>query len=111
MEANAALGTGGGVNLSAVQGINYLGNNSMHSIHSLNSLNSLVNSPRINAMDSRKNIFYSVCLVCAHRCHNNHLLIPIGFDVIQCQCCNILNNKCNAMMPLALPNHIKVTLL
>ncbi len=63
-----------------------------------------------------------ICLICVHRCHINHDVLPRGYSILDCQCGdeeftnldNMENNqiqtqkiKCNSVKSLDLPIHIK----
>jgi hypothetical protein len=47
-----------------------------------------------------------ICLICVHRCHQGHKVIPIGYQISECACSSSLNT-CNAIKPLEMPNHVK----
>jgi hypothetical protein len=47
-----------------------------------------------------------ICLICLHRCHPGHKVIPLGYQISECTCSSTLN-KCNAIKSLEIPNHIK----
>lgn len=49
-----------------------------------------------------------ICLICVHRCHTGHKVIPLGYQISECTCSSALNT-CNAIKSLDMPNHIKHT--
>jgi hypothetical protein len=49
-----------------------------------------------------------VCVVCAHRCHSGHFLIPLGYDITSCECFTIKGHTCNSSMALKKPNHVRL---
>ncbi len=48
----------------------------------------------------------AVCIICAHRCHQGHVLQPLGVQEFACNCASV--GACNAVVPLPLPLHIKL---
>lgn len=53
-----------------------------------------------------KEIPITVCLICAHRCHQGHSIQPLGMEVISCNCS--FSGNCCSKNPLPLPSHIKL---
>ena len=51
--------------------------------------------------------FQSICLVCAHRCHEGHELIPLGSEVSTCECHTLC--RCKSNEQLNLPTHISIS--
>ena len=52
---------------------------------------------------------FAVCLVCAHRCHSSHYLVPLGFDILQCECSFISGHSCNSLNALRKPAHLRLS--
>jgi hypothetical protein len=46
-----------------------------------------------------------ICLICVHRCHSGHKLVPTGFTTRGCMCNSL--NLCGANKHLEMPAHIK----
>lgn len=48
----------------------------------------------------------NICLVCVHRCHVGHKVIPNGYAFFDCKC-SVGSFVCNATKCLEIPFHIK----
>jgi hypothetical protein len=48
----------------------------------------------------------NICLICVHRCHNGHKVVPTGYQFLECRCENSLH-VCQATQALTVPNHVK----
>mmetsp|Transcript_180 Transcript_180/g.194 ORF Transcript_180/g.194 Transcript_180/m.194 type:complete len:188 (+) Transcript_180:1210-1773(+) len=54
-----------------------------------------------------------VCMVCAHRCHYGHFLVPLGYDLIQCECASQSkrdpSHNCKSLVQLKRPSHLSLS--
>jgi hypothetical protein len=50
----------------------------------------------------------NLCIICAHRCHSNHKLFPLGYVNFDCNC---ELAACESKKGLELPKHLKNTMI